>query len=425
MFSMKMKFIAFKWVILAIAIALMLNLAACGQVLNVLGSAAETMPTPVPLVVTPEPVITYSDVTSMPLPEGQEIPTAYTRVETSTDSNALFAFTGPDGAVQYRVFGGYTVLQNGVAGEEVTGFYPSDETGAILSETAEMVDPAVESLGTCISQPLPETLRLRSQYQALENGAITDGAGNYYIYGSIGQAEGAFYPSDENGIMIPGALASTVSIAVPSYAPDTVPAADGERMIVVYIGTQSVVVYVAKDGEWTEERVMICSTGRSKLLTPRGTFAIMRQYLYKKMGQVDGENVYSQYASRITGSYLFHSVPIGGDKRYLQEYGKTQMFVKYYERLGTFASGGCVRLRCIDAYWIYMNCPVGTTVTITDDNGPTPPTPPELIYEEPYMDAKHEYGWDPSDPDPENPYHAVYTPEVVLDGPVTDKSKTD
>ena len=168
---------------------------------------------------------------------------------------------------------------------------------------------------------------------------------------------------------------------------------------------------------------MICSTGRNKELTPRGTFAIVRQYPYKKMGEIDGENVYSQYASRITGSYLFHSVPIGGNKRYVQETGKKQMFVKYYEKLGSLASGGCVRLRCIDAYWIYMNCPVGTSILITDDSGPTPPTPPALIYEEPYMDAKHEYGWDPSDPDPENPYHAIYTPEVVLDGPVVDKSK--
>lgn len=418
-----MKSVAFRWAILAASILLLLGATACGQVLDVLGSAAETMPSPVPLVVTPEPVVTYSDARALPLPDGTEVPAGYTRVEAADSAIALFAFTDAAGSVQYRVFGGYDKLLNGSVGEAYTGFYPSDETGSVLAEASELIDPASEAFGTCLAQPLPETLRLRSAYQVLENGVITDGAGTYFIYGTVGTAEGAFYPSDENAVMVPGALASTLSIAVPSYMPDTVPEADGERMLVVYIGTESVVAYVAKDGEWTQERIMICSTGRSKLLTPRGTFAIMRQYLYKKMGQVDGENVYSQYASRITGNYLFHSVPIGGDKRYLQEYGKEQMFVKYYERLGSVASGGCVRLRCIDAYWIYMNCPVGTTVIITDDSGPTPPTPPQLIYEEPYMDARHEYGWDPSDPDPENPYHAVYTPEVVLDGPVADKSK--
>ena len=72
-----------------------------------------------------------------------------------------------------------------------------------------------------------------------------------------------------------------------------------------------------------------------------------------------------------------------------------------------------------------MNCPVGTPVTITDDSGPEVPKTLPLIYEEPYMDARQEYGWDPTDPDPENPYHAIYEPEFVLEGPVQDKSKDD
>jgi len=411
--------------LLLLSALLLLGLSACGNLLQTLDTAAETMPTPVPLVITPEPVITYTDALTLPLPDGTEVPAGYTRVETQDAAIALFSFTGSSGTIQYRVFGGYNKLANGVKSEQLTGFYQSDSTGAILSESKEFVDPATEPFGTGLAQPLPETVRLRAAYQILENNVITDGAGAYFIYTKIGEMDGAFYRTDSAGAMTPGALPCTESVGVPSYQPTDAPTADGERMIVVYIGTESIVVYLAKDGEWTQERVMICSTGRSKLLTPRGTFAIVRQYPYKKMGQVDGENVYSQYASRITGSYLFHSVPIGGDKRYNQGYGKKQMFVKYYEKLGSVASGGCVRLRCIDAYWIYMNCPVGTIIMITDDSGPIPPTPPELIYEEPYMDAKHEYGWDPSDPDPENPYHAIYTPEAVLDGPVVDKSKDE
>lgn len=412
-----------KTVLLVIAAALLFGMSACGELLNTLDNAAESMPTPVPLVVTPVPVISYTQALTLPISNDAEIPAGYTRVDFADASIALFAFTDATGTVQYRVYGGYNELVNGAVGEQYAGFYESDETGAILSEAEAFIDPATEPFGMSLPQPIPDTLRLRAAYQLLDNGVITDEAGAYFIYGKIGDSEGGFYASDSAGVMISGALMSSLSIAVPSYTPTTLPTADGERMLVVYIGTESVVAYLAKDGEWTEERVMICSTGRSKDMTPRGTFAIVRQYLYKKMGQVDGENVYSQYASRITGSYLFHSVPIGGDKRYLQTYGKKQMFVKYYEKLGSIASGGCVRLRCIDAYWIYMNCPVGTAIIITDDSGPVPPTPPALIYEEPYMDAKHEYGWDPSDPDPENPYHAVYEPEVVLDGPVADKSK--
>lgn len=419
---MERKFAWNKILLLTIGIVLTLGLASCSQALNTLNDVAEAVPTPVP-VPTAEPVITIGDALPITLTDDNAVPAGYTRVETEDPNLSLFAFTDSDGVLQYRVYGGYTEFVDGVAGESYTGFYPSDETGAILADAKAFVDPAAEAFGIAASSPLPDTLRLRAKYTLLETGIITGTEGSTFIYGAFNGGEGAFYPADSSGKMIPGALPTTEKIAVPSYTPDSVPAADGDRMIVTYIGSQSVVVYKAVDGEWTEERVMICSTGRSKDLTPRGTFHLVRQYPYKKMGQIRGENVYSQYASRIVGSYLFHSVPIGGEKRSIQEYGKKQMFVKYYESLGTIASGGCVRLRCVDAYWIYMNCLVGTEIIITDDAGPTPPTPPALIYEEPYMDAKHEYGWDPSDPDPENPYHAIYTPEFVLDGPVVDKSK--
>lgn len=399
-------------------------LTGCTQVLGTLNTVAETVPTPY-TVPTAEPVITIGDAATLLLSDTSIVPDGYTAVATENNTISLFAFTDTQGQIQYRVYGGYTEFINGIAGQACTGFYPSDETGAILAGAQEFVDTANESFGTFESQTLPDTLRLRSMYTMLDSGVITSVNGGNYIYASLSEEEGAFYPADNSGNMIPGALPTTENIAVPSYTPETLPTEDGEHMIVVYIGTQSVVVYKAVDGEWTEERVMICSTGRSKDMTPRGTFAIVHQYLYKKMGTIEGENVYSQYASRIVGSYLFHSVPIGGNKRYVQEYGKKQMFVELYEKLGTPASGGCVRLRCVDAYWVYMNLSVGTTIIITDDNGPTPPAPPALIYEEPYMDANHEYGWDPSDPDPENPYHAIYEPEFVLDGPVIDKDKIE
>lgn len=407
-----------------LAAALLLGLSGCGT------SAQTTVQTPSPevAIITAEPVITTTNAVVLPLPDTQSIPEGYTLVSGEEDgaNGSLFAFTDQQGVVQYRVYGGYSEFTDGVETQTFSGFYPSDETGAILSDKDGFVDAGAEALGVCSPSALPDTLRLKNAYHTLDTtGFFADDSGNVFVYGSVGESEAAVYPASAEGKTLPGALAAQETITVPSYTPDTVPQEDGERMLVVYIGTQSVVCYVAVDGEWTEARVMICSTGRSKDLTPRGTFSLVRQYLYKKMGQVHGENVYAQYASRITGSYLFHSVPIGGEKRYLQEYGKQQMFIKYYERLGTPASGGCVRLRCIDAYWVYMNCAVGDTIIITDDSGPDAPEIPALIYEEPYMDSDHEYGWDPSDPDPDNPYHAIYTPEVVLDGPVIDKSEND
>ena len=411
-----------KYIVLSLVVLLAFGFAACSQSIGAPSATEAPAATPVPMP-TAEPVITTGDPMPLPLEDATVVPAGYTRVETEDATLSLFAFTDSNGALQYRVFGGYTEFVDGVAGETIKGFYPSDETGAILADAKAFVDPATEPFGTAAITPIPDTIRLRAAYTLTETGLITGSAGGAFVYGSFAGGEGAFYPADSTGKMIPGALPTTENISVPSYTPTSVPAAEGDRMICVYIGSQSVVVYKAVGGEWTQERVMICSTGRSKDMTPRGTFHLVRQYPYKKMGQIKGENVYSQYASRIVGSYLFHSVPIGGDKRNNQEYGKKQMYVKYYESLGTIASGGCVRLRCGDAYWIYMNCVVGTEINISDDTGPTPPTPPALIYEEPYMDARHEYGWDPSDPDPENPYHKIYTPEFVLDGPVVDKSK--
>ena len=129
---------------------------------------------------------------------------------------------------------------------------------------------------------------------------------------------------------------------------------------------------------------------------------------------MNGIMVYAQYASRFRGHYLFHTVPIAGEYRKYQKYGKKQMMIEEYEKLGAPASHGCVRLLVGDAYWIYNNCKWGTKVLVVDDVGPTPPPAPALIYEEPYMNADHTLGWDPTDPDKENPYREIY-PEWFTD----------
>ena len=383
--------------------------------------------TPVPTP-TPEPVITFTEPAAL-AEVPQTVPAGYSAVtdDTLPAGTSLYRFLQEDGSTAYRVYAGYQKLADGIETERFSGFYPSDETGAILGDA---VDPSAEPFAVCTPQNVPDSLRVRSCY--LPSNAIghyrsdSPDVTGYVVYGSVGGNEAAFYPADEVGQMLPGSFPVAATVAVPSYTPADDPTApDGSRRFVVYIGSQSVVCYKAEKGEWIPERTMACSTGRKAGLTPVGDFNLMRQYLYKKMGEVQGENVYSQYASRITGSYLFHSVPIGGKYRERPAYGIKQMFVKYYERLGSPASGGCVRLCCADAYWIYMNCETGTPVTVTTEAGPDAPEVPPLIYEEPYMDAKHEYGWDPTDPNPENPYHAVYEPEFVLDGEVIDKSHLD
>jgi hypothetical protein len=75
-----------------------------------------------------------------------------------------------------------------------------------------------------------------------------------------------------------------------------------------------------------------------------------------------------------------------------------------YKKLGTRASHGCVRLTVADAKYVYDLSGTDTvSVWVTQDNGPTPPKPPKIIWNEPYTD-KNGFGWDPTDPDPANPY---------------------
>ena len=72
-----------------------------------------------------------------------------------------------------------------------------------------------------------------------------------------------------------------------------------------------------------------------------------------------------------------------------------------YNKLGTDASKGCVRLSVRDVKWIYDNCPRGTTVKIYDGNLPSGVSKPSSIKIDENSPNK---GWDPTDPDKKNPW---------------------
>ena len=149
---------------------------------------------------------------------------------------------------------------------------------------------------------------------------------------------------------------------------------------------------------------MICSTGRTKNMTPRGTFRIYETYEFKRLGS-KGNYCCGLYACRFKGAYLFHSVPISYDAINDKELGHRMMYMHKYEQLGQVASDGCVRLTVADAKWVWENAVKNeTAVWITDKEGPMPEQPPAVIWEEPYTD-KNGFGWDPTDPHPDNPYN--------------------
>lgn len=159
-------------------------------------------------------------------------------------------------------------------------------------------------------------------------------------------------------------------------------------MIVIYIGSQRVVVYQKDaDGAYTvPARVFTVSTGL-------GSNTILGQYkIQSRWRWLPMHGIYCQYVTQWSGNYLFHSV------MYSQTDPST-MDRSAYNRLGSKASAGCIRMTVRDAKWIYDNCGRGTYVIATNDSCP-PGTPGSSGVPPLTLDVR----WDPTDPDPRNPY---------------------
>ena len=165
--------------------------------------------------------------------------------------------------------------------------------------------------------------------------------------------------------------------------------------------TDNIVTVYEKDetGNYTVPiKAFYCSGGES---TPEGTFQTIEKYEWRALFG----DVWGQYATRITGHYLFHSVP------YLEK-DKTTLEYDEYNKLGSTASAGCIRLCVKDVKWIYDNCPIGTTVKMYRGNveEPLQPAPVKKINT---ADLKRR-GWDPTDPDSANPWRKGELREMAV-----------
>ena len=135
-------------------------------------------------------------------------------------------------------------------------------------------------------------------------------------------------------------------------------------------------------------RAIICSTGTA---TPKsGIYKTSNKYRWGKLIH----NSYGQYSTRIVGSILFHSVPYSAPKN-------DALMYKQYDRLGTKASAGCVRLTTIDAKWLYDNCPSGTMVEFYASSNPGPLGKPTAQKISSVVECRN---WDPTDPQKGNPW---------------------
>lgn len=155
--------------------------------------------------------------------------------------------------------------------------------------------------------------------------------------------------------------------------------------------TANVVTIYSKDdsGNYTiPVKAMVCSTGTA---TPTsGTYKMSSKYRWHLLNG----GVYGQYCTRITGHILFHSVP------YSKNSPDSLKYVAY-DKLGTKASAGCIRLTVADAMWIYNNCASGTYVEFYGSSNPGPLGKPGSQKISSNVACRN---WDPTDPDPNNPW---------------------
>ena len=178
----------------------------------------------------------------------------------------------------------------------------------------------------------------------------------------------------------------------PAPTPTPTPMPDnGSYYITVNVQANTVTVYTLDEKGYYSIpcKAMICSTGPA---TPTsGVYGLGEQHRWHYLFG----DVYGQYTTQITGNILFHSVPytVYGDPSSL-EYWE-------FDKLGTASSMGCIRLQVKDAKWIYDNYSSIYAVEFYNDPDPGPLGKPEAPL---ISDNEACRGWDPTDPDPNNPW---------------------
>ena len=126
-----------------------------------------------------------------------------------------------------------------------------------------------------------------------------------------------------------------------------------------------------------------CSVGLPQTPTYTGTYTVGAKYRWKMlMGPSWG-----QYATAVNGQsgVYFHSVAGSNTTSY-------NISAVEYNKLGSAASHGCIRLNVRDAKWIHDNVPSGCQIYIYDNSNPGPLGKPATIK------IPASQNWDPTDP---------------------------
>lgn len=296
---------------------------------------------------------------------------------------------------------GGTLSVSGSVDANKTGSYPviyslraSDQYGRVILKKRSVIFTVEDTAAPVIT--------LKTNDLRIARGADFDPSGNVAsvvdaVDGSI--AKDKWHITSQADVSQPGTYQVTLeasdasgNTASASYTVEVVtPEADDHPYLIRVNRAANTVTIYAKDDDGNYSlpcKAFVCSTGPD---TPLGTYQTYGQSRWRALF----DNASGQYVTDIVDDILFHSVPYFSENPSDLEYNE-------YNKLGTEASLGCVRLQAGNAKWIYDNCPIGTTVEFYDDaNNPGPFGKPDF---QKIDTGSPDRGWDPTDPDPDNPW---------------------
>lgn len=190
-----------------------------------------------------------------------------------------------------------------------------------------------------------------------------------------------------------------------------VPSNDGNYIIYVNTALNVTTVYrTDEEGNRGEAvRCIPCSTAREGYETPLGDDWYLMEWIILPDNEwcymADGTE--GLYAYRITNGeifdIMFHSVPY-----YSTDHGDLEW--EEYNKLGSEASMGCIRMCAGDVRWLGETCAINTPVYLYSDPNEVFP----ISVDEPIRipaEVEEIRGWDPTDPISSNPWH-TYTIEM-------------
>lgn len=190
-------------------------------------------------------------------------------------------------------------------------------------------------------------------------------------------------PSDETAIERIKRLISPVAPGDP----------EKDYRIRVFKDRQMVCVFDDPEGDGDFRHLIhafVCSTAIEPHETPSGLHKIGVKYPSGYM--LDAS--YGQYCSEFIPTFYLHAVPSYGGVE------ETGVGVEDFNQLGKVASHGCIRLLTKDALWIYNYCKTDTPVEVLDSSEDFPDLPQ---LDRLWM-KQGEPSWDPTNPNPLNPY---------------------